>query len=295
MGHKLSAPLCDIIPEKLQLSDAAEVAQDKKSAEFWQQVNTQNHGSAEVFAKRDYFASDLIVLNLSTAPGTRLLNRFLDLNSKQWEKREVARLMHDGHRRYRILEFHDGTLTEKFWEDCSELLFDASKWEAVHPAARTVARNSSAFAMNMKGAGLMIMNVDAPSKRFPFKWFRAVRSGCNVSTTIKELLSEVCQHDVCFSPDFISFCEEAAVSSGITVAVLLVLAWLWLSDISRIECRHAAVRRWLRKSQTFCFRYCQRLCRLGFDEVSNLGKGKQGRDGFAAENAAEMCSGCATA
>ena len=249
MGHKSGAPLCGIIHEQLQLTDA-EVAQDKRSAEFWKQVNVQNQGSTEVFAKRDYFASDLIVLILSCRPGNRLLTRFLALNSKEWENGKVARLMRDGSRSYRILEYHDGTLTQQFWEDYSELLFVGSIWEAVHPAARTVERNSFAFAMSIKGAGLMIMNLDAPSKRFPFKWFRAIRKGCNVSEMIKELLLEVCQHDVYFSPDFIAFCEEALVSSGMTVAILLVLAWLWLSDISRIECRHAAVRRWLRKSQT---------------------------------------------
>ncbi len=142
----------------------------------------------------------------------------------------------------RIEAAASGTLTDQFWEDATELFRCPESWGLVADDDLTERIKSTAFALVTRAAAGVHFHLDKVHKQGFYKLWKLLGHSPEAAAT--EIWNTPrCMRDK-FTNRFLSmFPSVAALCSDDCAMTLAIIAISLRLDISRIECRHAWVRR----------------------------------------------------
>ncbi len=209
-------------------------------------VDTKSLGEAKP-------AVDLLVFRVCLGPLVALMDRFLHEGSEQWDREQEYLASQGKQRQYRVLNAYRGVSVKKFWKQMRLLLLsEDDSWAVLAPHQRTYQSSARAFASSCRSMAGVDHFVGLPQSQYPFKWF-ALLIFLDPESTDEErekVLESIFRELACaldpFSKRFKAmFPTRAALCGPNCLVTLLCIAILFRLCVSRIECRHAAVRRLL--------------------------------------------------
>lgn len=166
--------------------------------------------------------------------------------SSDWEEEQSKNVVDGGFRSHRMLEAYIGETTRAYFEDVRALFMSGdsrSPWLVFPEAERTIAATSIAFAMLARGAGSVHFQVVSKNDNYPLKLMTLLTDPAQASQSI--MTDPRCRLDP-FSSIFLSrFDTIEKLTSDEARVSLIAIGLMARCDTSRIECRHASIRRML--------------------------------------------------
>ncbi|CAE7207134.1 unnamed protein product, partial [Symbiodinium sp. CCMP2592] len=204
----------------------------------------------------------LVLIRLAMTVPVRLMHKFLQLASDDWEKKQQLRAAQGKDRDYRLSVAYDGADVDRAFESLGQLFQEPITQLPL--SARSNAIKVLAFRLFARLAGALHLLLRMPRAAFPFRLFGMLTSA-NPASTAEQLLQTPC----CLLDDFSKgFLEQHSTAEALCAAVskLEALALLCETDVVSIESRHAAARRLLvSRQQTWSYSFtdiaAEHLCR----------------------------------
>lgn len=227
---------------------AAAVEAEGAAGSDWAAFNSKMRNRAMKF-----FASDpkhrLVLGRLTLQLLVRLLHSLEKVGGEKYDRKQWANCIRDGHCRTRMWEAFSGDLQAPMFAEACELAGSEERWAALAPAGRTLGHAGLAFSMissALCGAEQFILRV---WRTFPYRLFALVDLPREeVARAI--LNSPRCLRDE-WSDRFLSmFPTVDELLSARARAILASMGSLLRWDISRLECRHASVRGFMKVATT---------------------------------------------
>ena len=210
----------------------------------WTHFNEVQKMDARKFGQSDP-RSRLLVARICLAPQISLLHHVEKQAAESFDKEQWCNFMKTGARRYRVLECHHGELAESFRTQSRALACTAEPWLALAPRDRTEETHSLAWAMLSIASCSLHFVCFIRWSVYPFRLFQLLETP--TAAAASQLLRDpVCLKDS-FSQLFLGkYSSVRKLLSQEARAALWSLAVLARMETTRIECRHAAVRRFSR-------------------------------------------------
>jgi len=264
-------------------------AAEKGSASYWAERNEAARGDTWKWLRNPFYMGFLVLGAIAMRPQVSLMQKVVHHGSEAWEHEQMQTMINGGERSWRLLDVHEGRLTEHFYTDCYDLLQDPKRWAALPHKCRTYMHRSMAYALVSRSVGAIWFFVDMASAGYPHKLFRLLKRDGSTFTTD---LAEIYNDPDCLLDEFTRrfraiYNTKEKLGSAQCQAVLASIALLMYICVSRIECRHAAIRRlllsrgstWLRDLSNVSADWVSMRCRL----IELVGKSLQMRDRPALE------------
>jgi hypothetical protein len=176
------------------------------------------------------------------------MNLVLKVASDAWEEKQLQVAARSGEFvQTRLCLYHSGEITSGFFVSLKELLSEEQRWLLLPRSLQSWRTLSLGFAMiSRAGAGVCQMMVSR-HRSYPFRLFALLdpRSGVRPADILAD---PPCIRDS-FSNEFLDK-FSTKLDSTEARSVLACISLLHRNEISRIECRHAAVRRTLISNMT---------------------------------------------
>lgn len=230
------------------VADAYSAGAENPPAVTAAEVNAQHRKKALSWLEASPLC-DLVVLRNVLRPLQRLQRRHIFIGSRQWEQRRAAaeaRAMQSGsttsQRIYPLGIAADGCLESEALEGLKQMLNHPALWSLIPESDHNAGRCSMAFATVSRAGALVHKELAFIHCKAPFTLFLAVGHPAlaeRVKATPSCLLDR-------FSRDFLGRDDLASEEAR---QMLLLVCRLVKTNISEIECRHAALRRLLTRVQ----------------------------------------------
>ena len=182
-------------------------------------------------------------------PLQRLQRQHCLVGSAAWQREELAKeatgLLAGGTelaRTFPIVVAAEGVLEEQCETKIWRLLSEPLLWSLLPPASWTAKIQSKAFALLSRAGGLCHKELARPHAMMPFSLFTIIRHS-HMAQSLKQ--TKVCLRD----PFSNAFLQDNDLETQETRQKLLLIAKILSTNISEIECRHAALRRLLWRVQ----------------------------------------------
>ena len=227
-----------------------EKPEEKGSTSYWARKNEEARGDVRKWLQGESWLPMLILCSIAMEPHVHLLRHVLCVDGPDWEAKQVQALRETGKREWRLLLLHNLEMTAQFHMDCAELFFNEAPWSALPSAEHSCRSRSMAYSLVSRTLCAVWLLIEAPATGYPFKLFKLMQAeGDDLSALLVEILGDPeCLHDP-FSARFLAlFATRETLGSPKVAAILMAIAYLLRITISRIECRHSAVRRLLATS-----------------------------------------------
>lgn len=205
----------------------------------WAKWNSDNRRDAGTFA-RSMPAGILYVTATCLQPLVVLLRSTEYVAGDAWFEKQMHRCVTGAAFESRLEHAASLSATNAYFDGVRRLMFSLDAWTGLPPAYSTVEYAGIAFAMMSRAmAGVQTLLVDVHSS-FPVSLFRLIHNP-GLASQIRR--TPGCMLDA-FSKNFLaSWKSEAALSSVAARAELFLIATAMRMEITRIECRHAYIRR----------------------------------------------------
>ena len=220
----------------------------KATAGDWAAWNRKQRKGARNFA-RSRPAGVMLVIQQCLSPLVRLLNSLEVTASTTWQEERMKECIDGGPFVTRVEEALSSHRTSSFMGDARHLLFSPQAWSPVLPPEfATGAYSSMAFAMLARSMAGIKQLMSSAHASYPLKLFQLIRRpGCAAAI----LADPPCLKDS-FTRLFLTKWKAARNLQSMPCRLeLLSFASMLRLDITRVECRHASIRRCLRsRTQT---------------------------------------------
>ena len=209
----------------------------------WAAMNNTARVETKTFCSMDLTTEEIIVVQVAIA-GDGLMSDILTIDSSEWDAEQEKKAQETGARLYRPLEAHHGRITDKFFTSCRKLLFTKKSWAILPRSRRTLRARALAFASIARVAGAICFYIVMPWSGFPWKAFTMVDTSGDQEQATDDFL-DACEFRLDnFAKDFRRlFPTKERLRSTEAQLILLMYLILVHLTISRVECRHAIVRR----------------------------------------------------
>ena len=215
----------------------------------WADLNDRARGDTGVFLTNPNLEVDAFVVCIIALSGARLMAKVLAHGGIEADKeQEVQALEGNKHRSFRGLDAHNGVLTDEFYLDCDDHLHSDAKWAAaVPPSKQSETLRGKIVTSYLMMSSTVWFLLTKTYEGYPFKLFRLIDRARDKAATALELdRDRPCLWDP-FTKSFRDRFKTAAdLVSELASNVLMGIALLLRLCVSRIECRHAALRRLLK-------------------------------------------------
>ena len=234
-------------------SEGGDPQQERPSAQAptsqWAAFHARQRGNTQTFAASQP-TQTLLIMRLALGPIVTLFDSMLEQASLRWEMREHAAAMSSGNPlRTRLSESWVGDEASKFLEEVTGLLMSQHElWHTLFPRRhRTNHHAALAFAMLSRSAAGVEHNLVVPHRGFPFRLFSLRRAPPeDVARIAAEIeATPACMMDP-FTSDFVRH-FAGALAGAEALNTLTSVALVSRLDTARLECRHASLRRVVRK------------------------------------------------
>jgi hypothetical protein len=222
--------------------------------------NKRQKTDAASFAESLTADADLTVLVLVLGPHAHLMDRMLKLSSKEWELKALVQAQENGgSMRTRIQMYHNGAVTADAFIDLSQKMCQERAWGVLSMKQRTWHTFGMAFGLIARSAAGLDHLLRSRHRGYPFKLFSLLEDDPLVAAA--SILEDPPCVRCTFTNKFLGSVAKRAHRDGdgeivtqpsaesladpTTRVTLLVVALTVKTDTSRIECRHAAIRRFL--------------------------------------------------
>lgn len=191
----------------------------------------------------------MVITRAVLGPLQRMQRAQLWVGSAKWEKEQQAleaRAVLSGagtmRRSYPVVEAAEGAAEEDCMKRLLALLGDHKIWRLVPQEAYTAKHVGLAHVAVCRAAALVYRRLCLPHAHFPYKLFLAVRH--------ERMVDELKAVKPCMRCPFSSeYLAQVDLSTDVAQQTLLMLAKVADMNIAEIECRHAALRRYLTRVQ----------------------------------------------
>ena len=233
--------IVDGVPVFTNIPDNVEAT----ASALWAALNHKSRVDSKQLAQEDYLMEEFILL-LASKPAVRLCDRMIRYDSESFSRSEHVKSSQGEPRKFRILAAHNGEVTEKFYSECRELLWDPSAWDAL-PAHKQHQRSRGlSFAAVARLLGAIHFYMSLLWDGYPMKIWRLLDSARDPMEVHEEFEDDCPEMWDLFAKQFFSLFPDAkSWKSGECLLLLFMMAWIWRLTMARIECRHASLRRLL--------------------------------------------------
>ncbi len=245
-----------LIAFEADLQDLGAWSLNPDPAYGWCELNKAAKIDAQRFAESDP-ACSLLVLIIALSPLVALVDRMLHEGSAQWDKEQAFEAASGRPRKYRPLMAVLGNTTSNFYERMQDMMTRPERWVTLLPRYRTYEVRRLAFAFAARSLAGIHFLVTLPQSQYPFKLFLLLKL---LDPTISDeealrIATSIARDSDCLFDEFTRrfraiFQTVADLRSMRCLTILLAIAIILRLCISRIECRHASVRRLLMVCQT---------------------------------------------
>ncbi len=223
-----------------------EKKEEKGSTAYWARKNEAARGDVRNWLRGPFWLPMLLIAAIVMEPLSHLMQTITDVGSDGWERRQMYEWIDLGQRKFRVTEAHSGAITATFYQESRDLLKLGSKWLILPEEHRTYMMRSYAYACVSRGIGGIFHYIDQTCQGYPWKLFRLIDDRYVFDTALREIMDDdSCLWDPFTAAFRLRFPTRKEMSSKQCVAVLCAIALMIRTCVSRIECRHAAVRRLL--------------------------------------------------
>ena len=224
-------------------------APDEPQTVDWAAINEQRRGDSLCFVRSNP-GEKLLVATICLMPCVDLMHTLEQFGSRSWDAKQRASCCDVDGRRFvtRMEHCVQGKLTEKFFASMSQLMEGTcSSWTAVHENDYTMSHTGLAFSMLSTALCGVKSRIEEMHKRFPFLLWGLLGDE-------KAKYAERCRRtEKCLLDEFsIAFLQMWAskLDSAECRAVLHCMGCLLRTDIMKIECRNAVLRRLVKKERS---------------------------------------------
>ena len=239
-------------PEQAEAADddavlvAPEVAAQAAAGEVdWKSLNAASRVKAIDFASMPGLRASVIIMRTTMAPQLHLMNKLLYMSGDKYEQDAVS-VRFRGGMQHRILDFARGRVFEGYYEHMYDVMFNPALWEVLAASERTTANNMKTFRSLSKAGGSFCMLLKTPSSSYPFRLFLLLDGTDDEKNQICNE-NEDCLRDA-FAKAFAKTFPGTDMYSETALDDLRVCAATVSTDIAKIECRHAQIRRSCRRN-----------------------------------------------
>ena len=205
----------------------------------WHEENAHQRGDALNWSRQDATPIRLVILSVVLAPLARLLAAELKIAGSAWDLEQAGAAAKGESRLYRLLEAYNETTLDTFRSGIQKRLFSTAEWKVLPPEGCTEAACCLAFRQLSRANAAMHLLLTMVRRGYPFKLISALL-GAAARLAICEDFQ--CMWDSITELHLEKF-PGAELGSEESLAIIETLALLMRSDISRIEARHASIRR----------------------------------------------------
>ena len=261
------------IPEWLERLSKADPAYSKKSS--WQvdpavqlahqdgpkadgnlfaEFNFKQRVDAKSFARNPLTSTGIILWHSCIKPCVHLTGKLIAFSGDAWDQQQHASAPQGVARKLRLVEAWRGRLTDAFYNEVYNLVFDARKWGHIKFARQTDMAQTLSWAMLARVTGGVHMMVTTPFSQNPYKMIGLL---LDPTLPIDEAVRTLEKEPPCMQGDFMQdlfrhFPTTEMKQSSSCRAVVSAIAAILRTDTTRAECRHAWLRRCLAyKGQTW--------------------------------------------
>ena len=221
----VAEPACDAA----KLKPRAVTVEEKAAAK----MSTKKFAAAQ---PRMELMVGLITMRVSTG----LLHKIETLASEDWDRRQWSQFAATGTCSSRMFEAWKGEMAEGIVQHTQELFQDPSAWEALHSSERSYQASSLAFRMLSATICSLEHLLFRSWRCYPFKLWSIFTGG---RVAAQQVLDDPpCIKDE-WSRHFLEKFGDIDKLLGDGIAILSALSFAARYEITRIECRNAAIRR----------------------------------------------------
>ena len=232
-------------PMNQQALQLVAVAGVESPSSFWSDFNARQRGNTKTFVTQQP-RSNLVILLATMKPQVDFMQHLLYLSSDKWEREQEALEMSGQPRHYRVELAATGRLCDRFWEKLSSIWGAHDIWCLLEEADRNRRNASISFSLLARAGGGVFFHFAHRHRGYPWKLWQLLTLQGPDKKALAHMIINVdpdclkCHFTLRFLRQFPTV--EALMSASCHL-VLRVLAVLLRIDISRIECRHAWIRR----------------------------------------------------
>ena len=245
MGYKLQGP--EQRDDDLVIEETAIVVQAAADADsYWASFNSKARSNVEKMSRDVLLGFSTVFWLHGLQPVIVLLQHLLHVGSGHWEKLEVRKALQQQRRNFRILLASNGEVLKAFKRSYTDVLHTAAHWYVLPKKFYYVRYRSLIWAWATRPLGAILLLLEAAWLAYPYRLFLLLDPSRDLKTT-----AEMLERDPeCLLDDFARafksiFPKAVDLMSERCLAILVCLALLVRLDTSRIEARHAALRRLL--------------------------------------------------
>jgi hypothetical protein len=240
--------------------DLGEIMLENMEGEaYWAAFNEKQRGSALKFARAPTTTISVALWHKCLLPNIRLMDRFLREGGGDWDRCELQSAAMGQPRAFRITEACTGKTTEAFFKEVRTFIFEHSEWEFLPTKCCTQMEQSLAFGMLIRTLGGIHFHIASVFAAYPYRLWLLVDSHTPLDSAVDAIWADPsCSWDP-FTVDFRRhYDSKEKLRSPECRSLLFALAILLRLDTSRVESRHAWLRRLLRvKGQTWVHELAQ--------------------------------------
>lgn len=213
--------------------------------------NERQRGDAVAFALRQSVHSELHVTVLTLQPQASLMARMLHVAGDAWQTEALLNANVQGSGiETRMGHYHSGEITSELFGQVGDLFRSEVRWQGLRE--KSWGFFAQAFAMICRACGGVSALLRDRHRGYPFKLF-ALCAAPDYNEAARRIIADPpCLRSGCgFSKLIVEMFPTAeALASDESLAILQAAGIVCRVDISRIEGRHASVRRTARTRET---------------------------------------------
>ena len=234
--------------DSLQVVTVTAQANADVSSTFWAAFNYNAKTRAEKIANEIDLCFYAFLWLIGLQPVMDLMQHCLWLASERFDDEQLFQASLGRPRTFRVLEAARGQVTLAYLIAMHILLTVDGVWKSLMDKYRTVRHRSQVWASLTRNLGCIWFGVTFAYMCYPYRLWLLIDPLLNVAETARKLFHDRRCSWCAFTHKFRAcFPTEASLRGSKCLAVLRLLAALLRLDTSRIECRHASIRRQLRQ------------------------------------------------